>query len=286
MKVAVIGGNGQLGSDIVRVLLENDYEIFPLTHNDIEVSERDSVFTVLKSLRPNVIINTAAFHNVPQCEKEPDKAYKVNSYGPEYISEVSNDLNSLFIHFSTDYVFDGKKRAPYTEEDKPNPLNIYAKSKLVGEKKVQDIAEKFYILRVAGLYGETPSRVKGYNFVTLMLKLSKERDELRVVDDEITTPTWTKEIAYQVKELIEKQPDFGLYHATAEGECSWYEFAREIFKLKEVKVNLKKALPGEFSTEVERPKYSVLENEKLKKLSINSFRHWRDGLKDYIKLLK
>ncbi len=282
MKIAVIGSNGQLGSDITEVLKKNHYDIFPLEHKDIDISDIDSVNSVLKEIKPEIIINTAAFHNVPLCEKEKEKAFKVNAEGAENLSKISNDLKSVLLHFSTDYVFDGKKHKPYIETDPPNPLNIYAKSKLEGERRIKKISEKYYILRVAGLYGKYPSRVKGYNFVSLMLKLAKERDKIKVVDDEWTTPTYTKEIAIEVLEIIKSMPDYGLYHATAEGECSWYEFAKAIFDLANVKTNLMKAAPGEFSSEVERPKYSVLENQNLKKAGINIFKHWKDGLKEYL----
>ena len=285
MKIAIIGSNGQLGSDIYEIFENNNYDIFPLEHKDIDVSDIDSVNKTIKEIKPDVIINTAAFHNVPLCEKESEKAYAVNSQGVENLAKISNDTNSVLIHFSTDYVFDGEKREPYLETDKPNPLNVYAKSKLEGENRIKAIAEKYYILRVAGLYGKYPSRVKGYNFVGLMLKLAKERDELRVVDDEWTTPTYTKEIAKQVSEIIKKEPSYGLYHATAEGECSWYQFAKAIFEIAGVRVNLQKAAPEEFATEVKRPKYSVLENHNLKKEGINIFKHWKEELRDYINTL-
>ncbi len=286
MKIAIIGSNGQLGSDIYEELRENiTGEITALTHTDIDVSDMDSVYSVFNDIKPDIIINTAAFHNVPQCEKEAGKAYAVNSSGVENLAKISNQLKAELIHFSTDYVFDGEKNSPYIETDKPNPLNIYAKSKLEGENKIRETADKYYILRVAGLYGKYPSRVKGYNFVELMLRLAKERDEIRVVDDERTTPTYTKEIAKQILKIIKSKPPFDIYHATAEGECSWYEFAKTIFEFAGVNANLKKAVPGEFATEVNRPKYSVLENHNLKKEGINTFKHWKAGLKEYLSSL-
>ncbi len=287
MEIAVIGSNGQLGNDIYETLKrEKKWDIIGLTHSDVDVSDIDSVFSVFKELKPNIIINTAAFHNVPLCEKEKEKAFSVNSQGAQNLADISNKLKATLIHFSTDYVFDGKKRAPYIETDAPNPLNVYAKSKLEGENRIREVAEKYYILRVAGLYGKYPSRVKGYNFVGLMLKLAKERDEIRVVADEFTTPTYTKEIAEQVRVIIEKEPPYDIYHATAEGECSWYEFAKTIFEIADVRTNLKKAEPGEFATEVNRPKYSVLENFNFKKENLNVFKHWREELEDYLQEVK
>ncbi len=287
MKIVVIGSNGQLGNDIYEILKKGEmWDVIGLTHSDVDIADIDSVFSVFKEVKPNIIINTAAFHNVPLCEKEKEKAFSVNSQGAQNLANISNDMNAALIHFSTDYVFDGQKEAPYIETDAPNPLNVYAKSKLEGENRIREIAEKYYILRVAGLYGKYPSRVKGYNFVELMLKLAKERDEIRVVDDEFTTPTYTKEIAEQVKVIMEKEPPYDIYHATAEGECSWYEFAKAIFEIAGVRTNLKKAAPGEFATEVNRPKYSVLENFNLKEERLNIFKHWEDELKDYLREVK
>ncbi len=282
MKVAVIGANGQLGGDIVNSFSLKGYEVKELTHNDIEVENIDSVNRVLKAIKPQIIINTSAFHNVPECEKNPIKSFEVNSLGPRNLSLISKELDSILIHTSTDYVFDGKKNSPYVEEDEAIPLNVYGNTKLSGEKFILGINEKNYIIRVSGLYGVNPCRVKGYNFVTLMLKLSKERDELRVVDDERLTPTFTENIANQLVLMIEKNAEFGLYHITDEESCTWYEFAREIFNISGIKVKLNKALPGEFKTEVNRPMYSVLENKKLKTQNMNIMKPWKESLKEYI----
>lgn len=282
MKVAVIGANGQLGSDFVKAFNNKGYEVKELTHSDIEVEKIDSVNRVLKAIKPQIIINTSAFHNVPECEKNPIKSFEVNSIGPRNLSIISKELDAILVHTSTDYVFDGIKNSPYIEEDIAIPLNVYGNTKLSGEKFVQSINDKNYILRVSGLYGVNPCRVKGYNFVTLMLKLAKERDELRVVDDEKLTPTFTENIANQMVLMIEKDAEYGIYHITDENSCTWYEFAKEIFNFSGVKVKLNKALPGEFKTEVNRPQYSVLENKKLKSQNINIMKDWRESLKNYI----
>ncbi|MCD6399646.1 NAD(P)-dependent oxidoreductase, partial [candidate division WOR-3 bacterium] len=164
------------------------------------------------------------------------------------------------------------------------PLNVYGNTKLSGEYFIRAIANKYYILRVSGLYGKNPCRAKGdYNFVELMLKKAKEQDEVRVVNDEFLTPTFTKEVARQISKMLKKMPGYGLYHATAEGSCSWYEFAQAIFEITDTEVNLKEAAPGEFASGVKRPKYSVLENYNLKKAGINIFKHWKKSLEEYIK---
>ncbi len=282
--VAVIGSNGQLGSDIVEVLEEKGFVPIPLTHGQIEISRRDSVHSALKDIRPWAVVNTAAFHNVPLCERQPNRAFEVNALGAKNLAEVSEDLGFILVHISTDYVFDGSKRAPYVEGDLPNPLNAYGITKLAGEYFIQAYGKRYYILRTSGLYGRRPCRAKGYNFVSLMLKMGREKGKVRVVDDEILSPTHTLELARQISIILDVLPDFGLYHATAEGECSWYEFAKAIFEISGVKARVERAEPGEFSSGVKRPKYSVLENKKLKEMGINAFQHWREALREFFAL--
>jgi dTDP-4-dehydrorhamnose reductase len=230
-----------------------------------------------------MVINTAAFHDVEKCENEPVKAFEVNALGARNLAEVCNDVNAALMHISTDYVFDGKKRAPYVETDKPMPLNVYANTKLSGEHFVEAIAKKFYILRVSGIYGKNPCLGKGgMNFVELMLKLSKSRPEVRVVDNEFLTPTSTVEIARQIIKMIDSNAEYGLYHTTAGGSCSWYEFAKEIFEITKPNIAFNKAEPGEFAVKVNRPEYSVLENKFLQDQGIDIMRHWKEGLRDYL----
>ncbi|MFC1809218.1 dTDP-4-dehydrorhamnose reductase [Candidatus Omnitrophota bacterium] len=285
MKIAVIGANGQLGSDICENFSLNGDHVFRLTHNDIEIVEKDSVYRCLQELKPEIVVNTAAFHNVERCETEPEKAFCVNAQGTENVAMVTNDLNATLFHISTDYVFDGKKKTPYIEGDTPHPINIYGKSKLAGEQAIQSISRKYVIMRVCGIYGRNPCRGKeGLNFIEKMLKLSRERDEVRVVDDEELTPTFTQEIGRQIVAMRDID-DYGIYHTTAEGSCSWFEFAQELFRLKKITTTLHKADCGEFSTVVVRPKYSVLENKRLKDKKINIFKHWIEGLQEYIETL-
>jgi dTDP-4-dehydrorhamnose reductase len=283
MKIAVIGADGQLGTDICEVLDKNHHDVIGLTIEHIEVSDLDSVSRVLKESSPQIVINTAAFHDLEKCEVEPVKAFEVNALGARNAALVCNDIDAVLIHISTDYVFDGQKRAPYIETDKPMPLNVYANSKLSGEHFVEAITKKYYILRVSGIYGKAPCiGKKGMNFVKLMLKLSRERDEVRVVDNEVLTPTSTVEIAGQIVKIIDSNIPFGLYHATAEGSCSWYDFAKEIFDITKPNIKFNKAAPGEFAVKVNRPEYSVLENKGLKDRGINIMRDWRAGLRDYL----
>lgn len=284
MKIAVVGADGQLGTDICKAVAKTNHELIRLTIADIDVSQSASVSRVLEKQTPQLVINTAAFHNVEKCEEETARAFEVNALGPRNLAKVCNQIDAALMHISTDYVFDGKKGAPYIETDSPMPLNVYANSKLSGEYFVGATARKYYILRVCGIYGKSPCLGKGgMNFVELMLKLSREREEVRVVDDEILTPTSTVEIANQIVKMIDANAQYGLYHATAEGSCSWYEFAAEIFNITRPNIKFNKAAPGEFAVKVNRPSYSVLENKFLKDQGINIMRHWKEGLGEYLR---
>lgn len=282
MKIAVIGANGQLGNDLVAAFSENGDAVRGLTHSDIEVSDLHSVSHALEDIQPQVIVNTAAMHHVEKCEQEPEKAYAVNALGPRNLAIVARDLGAALMHVSTDYVFDGSKASPYIEEDNPLPLNAYGITKLAGEHFVQATTARHFVIRTSGLYGKSPCRAKGgLNFIELMLKLAKERGEVRVVDNEVVTPTSTAELAQQMLTLIHSDR-YGLYHATAEGSCSWYEFAREIFTITDTPVRLKVARPDEFPVKVARPKYSVLENRALKNGGLNTFKPWQYALHGYL----
>ena len=282
MKIAVIGANGQLGSDLVASFSESGDAVSGLTHSDIEISDLRSVSRALEGIQPQVIVNTAAMHHVESCEREPEKAFAVNALGPRNLAIVARDLGAVLMHVSTDYVFDGSKGSPYIEEDNPLPLNAYGITKLAGEHFVRATMARHFVIRTSGLYGASPCRAKGgLNFIELMLKLAKERGEVRVVDSEVVTPTSTAELAQQMVQLS-RSDCYGLYHATAEGSCSWYEFAREIFTVTDTAVRLKVAAPGEFPAKVARPKYSVLENRALKSRGLNMFRPWQDALHKYL----
>ena len=281
MKIAVIGADGQLGTDVVKAFHGNGDEVASLTHSDIELTNRDLSAGRLTALRPNIIINTAAMHHVDKCEQDPEKAFAVNGLGAKNLALVAGAIGAKLMHVSTDYVFDGEKRTPYEESDAPRPLNAYGNSKLSGEYFVRSTVKEHFVLRTSGIYGKSPCRAKGgLNFIELMLKLARERGEVRVVDDEFVSPTSTRDIARQMVALSHSEY-YGLYHATAEGSCSWNAFAREIFDLAGVKVNLLVAGPNEFPIKVPRPKYSVLENAGLKRQGLNVFQSWQQGLREY-----
>ena len=282
MKVAVLGSDGQLGSDVVEAFVKNGDEVSALTHGDVELTSASSVDEALSAANPEFVVNAAAMHHVEKCEADPAAAFSVNAIGAKNVAMWAKKSGAKVAYVSTDYVFDGKKNSPYVETDTPGPLNAYGITKLAGEHFTAAVAEKYFVIRVSAIYGLRPCRAKGgLNFIELMIKLSKERDRLRVVDDEFVTPTSTFQIAEQLVTLSTSDA-YGLYHATAEGSCSWYEFAQEIFRACDIHVNLQKADPGEFPAKVQRPKYSVLENRALKHVGLNVFTDWREALRDYL----
>ncbi len=282
MKIAIIGANGQLGCDVSEMFQAAGDKVFALSHADIEIADIDSVMKCLKAIQPHLVVNTAAFTNVPLCEKRKEEALLINAEGAKNVALITQDIHAWLCHISTDYVFSGETQRPYTESDETGPVNLYGATKLAGEHFIQEVTQRYWILRVSGIYGKHPCRGKGgNNFVEMMLRYAHEKDEVRVVDDERSTPTATREIARQIVSL-KAVDEAGLYHATAEGDCTWYEFAQEIFRLSGVKTRLVKAEPNEFSSVVKRPKYSVLENQHLKNMRLNVFKHWKDALKEYV----
>ena len=282
MRVAVIGANGQLGADVVGELQGAGEEIVGLTHAQVDIASLESIRNALAGADTEVIVNTAAMHHVENCENDPLRAYEVNALGARNLAIVARELDAKLVHVSTDYVFDGSQTRPYVEGDRAIPLNVYGNTKLAGEAFIQAVGEKYFIVRTSALYGQNPCRAKGgRNFVELMLKLASERDEVRVVNDEIVSPTSTAELAKQIA-LLSRTDCYGLYHATSEGSCSWYEFAKAIFEMADIKVDLKIPASNEFPMKVPRPKYSVLENARLKVEGLNSFQSWEEGLRAYL----
>lgn len=281
MNVLVIGANGQLGSDICEVF-GGRHQVIPAAHEDGDIADKNAMRALFEKARPDCVINTAAMHNVEACEKDPEAAYRVNALGAKNLAELCAERDIPFIQISTDYVFDGGKGAPYTEDDAARPLNVYGNTKLAGENYALAACPKAAVVRVGGIYGKNPCRAKGgLNFVELMLKLAGERPQIRVVDDEIVTPTPTAAIAAQLLAIAENGLT-GVIHATCQGQCSWHEFARTIFELSGVKTDLQKARPGEFPAKVRRPLYSVLDNSHLSENNLDAMPHWRDGLEQYL----
>jgi dTDP-4-dehydrorhamnose reductase len=280
MKAVVIGANGQLGSDLCRVLTGQDVSVVPLTRQEIDVADSTRVERVLGSIQADVVISTAAFHKVEECEKEAARSFAVNAIGPRNLALACRQNNTVLVHFSTDYVFDGGQRRPYRETDLPRPLNVYGVSKVAGEHMVRLTWERHFVIRTCGLYGVAGSAGKGGNFVETMLKKGSEDAPVRVVHDQVLTPTFTGDLAEAVSQLI-RTGAYGVYHMSAEDECSWYEFARKIFELEKLTVDLKPVSTTEFHSPVQRPAYSVLSKEKLNGLGLR-MPSWEHGLTRYL----
>jgi dTDP-4-dehydrorhamnose reductase len=278
LKIAIIGSTGQLGTDLMKVF-QHEHEAMGLTHKDIEVTDYSSCL-ILKEHRPEVVINTAAFHKTDQCEQEPLKTFSANAIGARNITMISKEIEAAMIFISTDYVFDGSKNEPYTEDDVPNPINTYGISKVAGEFYTKQNL-KHYIIRLASLFGVAGASGKGGNFVETMITKAKKNEPISVVDDMWMSPTYTKDAALTIKRIIESKLPFGTYHATNEGYCTWFQFANQAFKFISLNPTLKPIKTHELQTKAQRPKFSALQNTKLSKYGIET-RNWKEALYDYL----
>lgn len=279
MKIAIIGADGQLGYDLIRTLKED--ALFPLFYPEFDITRPEKTRDVLSRLLPDVVINTAAYHRVDECELNTLQAFRVNATAVRDLARICLELGCALVHFSTDYVFDGAKKEPYTEEDAPNPLSTYAVSKLAGEYFVRNTLERYFLVRTCGLYGEAGCREKGTNFVEAMISLERKGIPIRVVDDQWVTPTSTLELSQRINELI-RTKHYGLYHLTNEGQCTWYEFAQAIFSLIGKSPLIEPVSSKIYGARASRPLYSVLENRRAKMIGISDFSHWEKALQDYL----
>lgn len=278
MKITIIGSRGQLGADLMKVL-QHEHEVVGLTHKDIEVTDYNNCL-ILKEYHPNVIINTAAFHKTDQCEEEPLKTFSVNAIGAKNVATISKEIHATNIFISTDYIFDGSKKEPYTEDDIPTPINTYGISKLAGELYTEQ-NPKHYSIRLASLFGVAGASGKGGNFVETMITKAKENEPITVVDDMWMSPTYTKDAAATIKKIIELNLPFGIYHTTNQGYCTWFQFAKEIFKLTGLNPTLKPTKTNQIQMKAKRPKFSALKTLKLPKYGIQ-MREWKQALHDYL----
>jgi dTDP-4-dehydrorhamnose reductase len=285
LKVFLIGADGQLGTDINEYFTGRGLDVHGLIGlEEIDVCDYNSTFRLIRDSAPDLVINTAAFHNVDLCEDRVAEAFRVNVGGTKNTASICRKLDVPLIHFSTDYVFDGSKGVPYTEDDCPRPLSIYAISKLGGETVIQYMLEKYYLVRLSGLYGHAGCTGKGnINFVETMLKRAGEKRQIKVVDDQVLTPTSTRDAAVKLYELIQTEK-YGLYHMTNTGSCSWYEFACEIFRLSGLIADIIPISSEELGAKAIRPAYSVLDNVNLKKAGLSDMRNWKKALQEYIEI--
>jgi len=282
MSIMIIGASGQLGTDLCEVLRNSD--VTPLTHAEIEITDINSVKETFKKFNPVIVINTAAYVRVDDCEDEPDRAFRVNTLGSQNIATLAQEYNASLVYISTDYVFGGNGEPydkPYTESDTPAPLNTYGKSKLAGETSVQSLCPRHFIIRTSALFGIKGARSKGGNFVETMLRLAEEREEIRVVNDQIFSPTYTKDLAKKIAQLIDTEY-YGIFHITNRGSCSWYEFAEEILRLVGLKTPVLPITSDQYPQKAKRPRFSVLDNYRLRQLGMDDMRSWQEALKEYL----
>ena len=278
MKIAVIGSTGQLGTDLIKTL-ENGHDVIGLAHKDIEITDHESCL-ILKEHRPDIIINTAAFHKTDRCEEEPLKTFSVNTIGARNVTMISKEMGATAVFISTDYVFDGSKNKPYTEDDTPAPINTYGISKLAGEYYTRQ-NPKHYIARIASVFGAAGASGKGGNFVETMITKAKKDEPITVVDDMWMSPTYTKDAASILKKIIELQLPYGTYHATNSGYCSWYQFAEGIFQITGLNPVLTPIKTEQLNVKAERPRFSALRNTQLSQYNIET-REWKEALYAYL----
>jgi dTDP-4-dehydrorhamnose reductase len=279
---AIIGANGQLGSDFVKVFTaDKGYRVYGLTHRDIEVADYSSCEKLI-NINPDIVVNTAAYHRVDECEENPEKAFAVNSLGAFNIARICSEIGAVCVYISTDFVFDGKKDSPYDEDDTPNPINVYGISKLAGEYLTKT-CEKHYIIRTASLYGVAGSSGKGGNFIETVIGKALRGEKLKIVDDIYMSPTHTLEVAVATKEILERELPYGAYHVVCDGYCSWWEFAKEIVSILALPVGIEPIKSSEYNFKARRPRFSALKSIYLPRYKI-ILPNWRTSLKEYMKL--
>ena len=278
MKIVVIGSTGQLGTDLVKTL-EGGHEVVGLSHGDIEVADYDSCL-VLKRFKPDVVVNTAAFHKTDQCEVEPLKTFSVNALGARNVALVSKEVGATVVFVSTDYVFDGTKREPYTEDDVPCPLNTYGISKVAGEY-FTGMNLSYYVVRIASIFGVAGASGKGGNFVETMIQKAENGEPVTVVDDMWMSPTYTIDASLALQKILEKQLPCGVYHVANRGYCSWFEFAEQIFRFTGLTPDLKPTKTGQLTMKAKRPMFSALKSVKLPRYGI-VVPTWQEALRAYL----
>jgi dTDP-4-dehydrorhamnose reductase len=277
MKVIVAGSKGMLAQDLIP-LLKKEHETLSFDQDEVDITDKERVFDLIASTKPDLVINCAAYNRVDQAETDHDAAFGVNADGVQHLALACEEFGSVLCHFSTDYVFDGKSTQPYQPDDQPNPISLYGESKWAGEVVIQSILNRYYLIRTSSLYGK-----HGPNFVYTILRLAKEKKVLRVVQDQIMSPTWTMNLAQGVMQLIHSD-NFGVYHLTdrTEGGISWFEFAKEILKLKGINKEIEPTTSEKFKRPAKRPAYSVLDTTLFTQRSGYEPMAWQESLKQFM----
>lgn len=276
-KLIITGCNGQLGRAVNELLKDNaEYECVNTDVAELDITDMDAVNALFEEVKPYAVINCAAYTAVDKCETDKDNAYRINAIGPRNLSIAATKYDAKMVHVSTDYVFPGDGTVPYTEFDTTGPQSAYGATKLAGEHFVQQFATKYFIIRTAWLYGD------GNNFARTMLRLSETHDKVRVVNDQFGTPTSAKELAKAILYLLPTE-NYGLFHGTCEGSCSWADFAAEVFRLAGLPTKVEGISTEEYGSPTKRPAYSILENKIFKLTTDFMFADWKDAIAEYMK---
>lgn len=282
MVVLVTGASGQLGQALQFIAsIHSDIQFVFCDSSKLDITNLNNIKQLFEQFKPNYCINAAAYTAVDKAESEPEKAHLINVVGAKNLAEVCKKFNTILLHISTDFVFDGTKDSPYTEEDFPNPTGVYGRTKLDGEKAIQETWDKHFIIRTSWVYSRF-----GNNFMKTMLRLAKERDKLSVVNDQIGTPTNAIDLAEVLVKIctsifhLPSSNLFGIYNFSNEGQCSWYDFAKKIFEYNNIKINLEPIPTTSFPTPAKRPAYSVLDKTKIKNAFGVEVKHWEESLKN------
>ena len=278
MKVLVTGAGGMLAKDLVPCLLERGYEILALPHEELDITDLKTVRAAMNNFMPEIVINCASYTKVDEAEKEEYLALMVNGYGVQTLCLLCNELDVPLVHFSTDYVFDGTKASPYTIYDQPNPINAYGRSKVLGEKYILWLLNKFYLIRTSWLFG-----LHGKNFVNTILELGQTQNPISVINDQKGCPTWTRHLAQAVADLLETER-YGVYHITNSEPTTWFDFARDIFLLSGMDVQVLPITSEQLSRPAKRPKNSVLSPFPLPEVLRREMPSWAEALREYLEL--
>ena len=276
-RVLVTGINGQLGYDVVKELDKRGYISVGVDKEKMDLTDLSSINNFIKDSEVDAVIHCAAYTAVDKAEDDKELCEIVNSLSVKEIVNTCKELDIPLVYISTDYVFDGTKEGEYVETDLVNPINVYGRTKIMGEEFVKDILDKYFIVRISWVFGEN-----GNNFINTMLRLSKEHKELNIINDQVGSPTYTKDLAPLLVDMIETNK-YGVYHATNEGFCSWYEFAKEIFKIKNIDIKVNPITTDKYITKAKRPLNSKMSKEKLEQNGFKRLRPWQEALKDYLK---
>ncbi len=289
MKILITGAKGQLGNEIIDIINSGSAEIGSISENiknskiialdinELDITKLDDVRNIIGKYNPDVVINCAAATNVDNCESNEDVAFKINALGPRNLAIISEEIGAKLVQVSTDYVFSGERNSPLKEYELTAPTSVYGKTKLLGEKYVSEFSSKYFIVRTAWLYGYI-----GHNFVYTMMRVGKEKESINVVNDQRGNPTHANDLAYHILKLIETD-EYGVYHCTGKGECTWYDFAKKIMELNKLNCKVNPCTSNEYKTPAKRPAYSSLDNMMLRNTVGDEMREWDEALRSFVK---